>query len=47
MNDVPGPGHYNYADDFAANIGKTTFGIRKEEKVSDVVGPGHYSPERA
>ena len=47
ITDVPGPGHYNYADEFGTNIGKITFGGRREEKNRSVVGPGHYSPERA
>lgn len=47
MTDFPGPGHYNYADEFGADLKMTTFGIRKEEKSNGIVGPGHYSPERA
>lgn len=44
---MPGPGQYNYADEFARNIGKVTVGVRREEESCSVVGPGHYSPERA
>ena len=47
ITDVPGPGYYNYADEFGANLNKSTFGIRREQNTDSLIGPGHYSPEKA
>ena len=47
ITDLPGPGYYNYADEFGAKANRATIGVRREQSSDSYIGPGSYSPEKA